>query len=54
MDKRNLLSFIGILIYIFMFIIDKCFYKIHDFIYVIVGIIAIIIIIIGFIRNNKN
>ena len=56
MKEKSVIGSFGILIYILMSTIDKFYYKLPNYIYIIVGILAIILIIIGFIidRNNKN
>lgn len=52
--KKSLLPIIGIIMYIILSIVDKFIIKVQDYIYIIIGIISIVIIIIGIIKDRKK
>jgi len=52
--KKSLLPIIGIIMYIILSIVDKFIVKVTDYIYIIVGIISIVIIIIGIVKDRKK
>ena len=54
MKDRSFLISIGILIYVIISIIDKFFYKIPDYIYIPIALIAIIVCLIGFIKDRNK
>lgn len=54
MKEKSIIGSIGILLYILMSTIDRFYFKLPDYIYIIVGILSIILIIIGFIIDKKN
>lgn len=54
MKNKSLLPILGIIIYIVLSIIDKLVLKIPDYVYISVGLLSIILIIIGLIKDRKN
>jgi len=54
MRNKSILTSIGILTYIALSFIDKLIYKVPDFVYIPVALVAIIIMIIGIVKNTKN
>ena len=53
MKKRNILVYIGMIIYLLLSFIDFVIYKIPDLIYILIASIALTLIIIGFIKDRK-
>lgn len=54
MKEKSILPAIGIVIYILLSLIDRIIVDIPDYIYISVGLIAIVIIIIGLIKDRKK
>lgn len=54
MKDKSIIGMFGILIYILMSTIDKFYYKLPNYIYIVVGIISIILIIAGFIAEKNQ
>lgn len=54
MKERSFISSIGILLYVVLSLIDRFFYQIQDHIYIPLAILAIIIIIAGFVIDKKK
>ncbi|MBQ9072406.1 MAG: hypothetical protein IJY25_04545 [Bacilli bacterium] len=54
MKEKSLLPAIGIVIYIVLSLIDRIIVSVPDYIYIPLGLIAIIIIIIGLIKDRKK
>ena len=52
--KKSLLPILGIIIYIILAVFDKFILKVPDYIYISVGLLSIILIIIGLIKDRKN
>ena len=54
MKNRSLLPTIGIIIYIILSIINKFIIRVPNYIYISVGLLAIILIIVGIIKERKK
>ena len=54
MKDRSILTSIGILSYLIVSIIDRFFYKIPDYIYILIVVIAIIVWVIGFMKDRNK
>ncbi len=52
--KKNIWLIIGFIIYILLLVVDRLIYKIPDYIYIIIGLIIIILIFIGLIKERKR
>lgn len=55
MKKRNILVYIGIVIYLLLSFVDFVIYKLLNYIYLSIAIIGITFVIIGFVKDyNKK
>ena len=55
MKKRNILVYIGIVIYLLLSFVDFVIYKLPNYIYLSIAIIGIAFVIIGFVKDyNKK
>lgn len=54
MKNKSLLPILGIIIYIILSIIDKFVLKVSDYVYISLSIIAMILIIIGLIKDRRK
>ena len=52
--KKSLFPTIGIIMYMILSIVNKFIVKVPDYIYISVGLLSIILIIIGLIKDRKN
>ena len=54
MKQKNIYPSVGMLIYIVLAFIDRILIDIPDYIYISLGLIAIVLIIIGIIKDRKK
>ena len=54
MNNRSVFSALGIAIYMVLTFVDRIIIDIPDYIYIPIGLIAIVLIVIGIIKDRKN
>ena len=54
MKERSFIGSIGILLYVVLSLVDRFFYQIPDYIYILLAILGIVIIIAGFVVDKKK